>query len=563
TSKSKPDIEAKPDVESEIKIGVEIEAKGEKQETNEAKNPEEISDKNLQTLLIHHLEHCFLCIPWLSLLTVQGEKKPKILIDLEIFVKESLHKLFQMVQNKTIKFCVFRFLECSNNKENLKTLHQSLLKLKDDDNNKDTQDDLQKLLTLLEKYKEFVHLKELYVTVSVHYKFDENTNELQQFSRFCENWDLESFPDAQEKYLKELETLQKTKHQLEELREVTGSWVFKKLWTACQIELKGEMMLPFQETVNTLHKNTFSSWNKLKQTMTKETFQIKDIEWFKSCELSSELVHMFPLMSRTEIQSLTQSIETKLKKIKKFKSMQTPWSKLIEATEVVKKNYKLNSKIAEDSDWIDFVNEFNKGKSFLTKTEASVQQLSTCYDNCAGNFKEVDSECVELLDLIAKHEETLIKELTTSTHFVNKNHFENTIETLNNSKDPSLQTLVGALRTVNENIRECIWNVSFERVTDLANALLKLHKTDQMFVHKFRKCCDADLNSVSYLVEEAGQLQAVQSLEVLTQAAQIGKWVFASCNQVLQHNDSVASNKERKNTWFVLKLILKNTIMIK
>ncbi|ETO05026.1 hypothetical protein RFI_32370, partial [Reticulomyxa filosa] len=136
TSKSKPDIEAKPDVESEIKIGVEIEAKGEKQETNEAKNPEEISDKNLQTLLIHHLEHCFLCIPWLSLLTVQGEKKPKILIDLEIFVKESLHKLM-MTTTKTRKMT-------------------------------------SKTIDTVEKYKEFVHLKELYVTVSVHYKFDEN-----------------------------------------------------------------------------------------------------------------------------------------------------------------------------------------------------------------------------------------------------------------------------------------------------------------------------------------------------------------------------------------------------
>ncbi|ETO02748.1 hypothetical protein RFI_34665, partial [Reticulomyxa filosa] len=278
TSKSKPDIEAKSDVEREIKI--EIEAKREKQETSEAKKPEGISDKTLQTLLIHHLEYCFLCIPWLSLLTVQGEKKPKILIDLQTFVKGSLHKLFQMVQNKTIEFCVCRFLECDNNKKSLKALHQSLLKLKDDDNNnKDTQDDLQKLLTLLKKYKEFVHLKELYVTVSVHYKFDDNTSELQQFSHFCENWDLESFPDAQEKYLKELETLQKTEHQLEELKEVAGSWVFKKLWTTCQIKLNEKMMLPFQGIVNELHKNTFSIWNELKQIMMEGTFQIKDIEF--------------------------------------------------------------------------------------------------------------------------------------------------------------------------------------------------------------------------------------------------------------------------------------------
>ncbi|ETN97395.1 hypothetical protein RFI_40134, partial [Reticulomyxa filosa] len=462
TSKSKPDIEAKSNVESEIKI--EIEVKREKQETTEAKKSEEISDKTLQTLLIHHLKYCFLCIPCLSLLTVQGEKKPKILIDLQTFMKGSLHKLFQMVQNKTIEFCVCQFLECDNNKNNLKTLHQSLLKLKDDDNNKDTQDDLQKLLKLLEKYKEFVHLKELYVTVSVHYKFDDNTSELQQFSRFCKNWDLESFPDAQEKYLKELETLQKTKHQLEELKKVTGSWVFKKLWTICQIELKGGMMLPFQETVNKLHKNTFSNWNELKQTITKGTFQIKDIEF-------SELAYMFPLKTHTEIQSLTQDIETKLEKIQKFKSMQASWSKLIKATEIVekhyklikatetvKKNYKWNPLLLYYSDWINFVSAFNEGKNFLTKTEASIQQLSTCYDNCASHFKEVDLECVELLDLIAKHENTLIKELATSTHFVNKNHFENTMETLNNSKDPSLQTLIGALRTVNENIRECIWN---------------------------------------------------------------------------------------------------------
>ncbi|ETO10407.1 hypothetical protein RFI_26971, partial [Reticulomyxa filosa] len=79
--------------------------------------------------------------------------------------KDHYTSCFKWCKNKTIEFCVLpNFWNVTTTRRTLRPLHQSLLKLKDDDddnNNKDTQDTVKK-----KKYKEFVHLKELYVNLS-------------------------------------------------------------------------------------------------------------------------------------------------------------------------------------------------------------------------------------------------------------------------------------------------------------------------------------------------------------------------------------------------------------
>ncbi|ETO19096.1 hypothetical protein RFI_18144, partial [Reticulomyxa filosa] len=213
----------------------------------------------------------------------------------------------------------------------------------------------------------------------------------------------------------------------------------------------------------------------------------------------------------------------------------------------LKEYHKSSDMIRIDRNWYRFGDE----------REPSIQHLSKCYNECISCFENEAFQCVELLDLIVKNIKELIEQLATSENFASKEHFANTMETLDNCKEVQFQQLVSALRAVNGNIREYIWDTNLQETSQVARAILAIHKRDKDFTVNFKKCHDEDLSRVSFLVEEASRLQAVQSFTLLEKANQIGQWNVAGCDQVLQASFIVIDNSEEKkqtNEWLVLQI---------
>ncbi|ETO05187.1 ATPase [Reticulomyxa filosa] len=460
-----------------------------------------------------------------------------------------------MADNKSVAFCVCEFLACDRNEYNIQSSCRSLSEWKDDNM---IQSKVNALLAMLTKYKKFVHLKQLFIAVLTSYMtFDDLSTQLQEFSHFCNNCNSESFPKASQKYQDEQKIFQKMEEPMRQLANLKDSCAFKKLWNLYRKEMKEQKKLTFETSMDELYNQVNKRWRELRQTMEKESSSMEDLKWFEASELSLELQFLFPNWPPERRESVAKSIDEKREKIKRLEKMIVPWAKLKEATETLKKYHKSNHTIKNDNNWNRFVKSLENSSKVLKEQEPSIQRLSQCYDECASCFGNEALQCVELLDLIVKYEKTLIEQLATSDNFANKEHFANTLETLDNCKDIRFQQLVSALRAVNGNIQEYIWDANLQETSQVARAILAIHRRDNEFTIRFKKCCDEDLGRISFLVEEAGQMQAVQSFSLLEKAQKIGQWNFAGCDQVLQVNSNVIdSNEEKKqrNEWLVLQI---------
>ncbi|ETO14007.1 hypothetical protein RFI_23360 [Reticulomyxa filosa] len=514
---------------------------------------EEKVDEDTSKLLIHHLEYCFFCIPWLPLIQYES-KKVERLKSLQVFMGITLNKLFAMVENGSIVFCICDFLERDNNKQNIQTVSRSLPEWKDSNI---IQNKVNTLLATLTKYKEFVYFKQLYIVVSTNYMISDDLSErLQEFGNFCSNWDLEPFIKASQNYQHEQKMFQKREEAMKYLASIKDSSAFKKLWTQYRIQMKEQGNLTFESSMDELYTRVNKKWRELREMIEKESYSTEDLKWFEASDLHLELKFLFPVWSEEKRKMIANSIDDKCKKIKQLKEMVTPWTKLRDATETLKEYHKSNHTIKNDKNWNTFVQSLENSFNALKEREPAIQYLSKCYDECISCFGNGAFQCVELLDLIVNKKE-LIKQLATSENFANKEHFANTMETLDNCKEVRFQQLVSALRAVNGNIREYIWDADLKETSQVAKAILAIHKRDNDFTVKFKKCCDEDLSRVSFLVEEAGRLQAVQSFSLLEKANQIGQWNFAGCDQVLQASSIVIDNSEERkqtNEWLVLQI---------
>ncbi|ETO03184.1 hypothetical protein RFI_34224 [Reticulomyxa filosa] len=517
-----------------------VEEKKEDQD-EESKDNEEVVDEDKSNLLIRHLGYCFLCTPWLPLIRYKSQNV-KRLKHLQIFVEMSFKKLFAMVEDESITFCVCEFLERDNSEHHIRVISKFLSGWND---NNAIQNKLKILLT---KYREFVRLKQLYTVVSTNYMTSNHCSErLQKFNDFCVNWDLESFPKASCEYQHEQELFQKCENVMKHLTNMKNSCVFKKIWSQYRTKIEKQRDLTFKTSMDKLYTQVNKKWRKLKQVIEKDQFPIKYLKWFEASDLNLELSLLFPKWPAKKKRLIAKSIHKKREKIKQLKEMMIPWTNLKDATKILKKYHKSNDTINDDKNWYTFVQLLKEGQKILKKPDSSIQHLSDCYDKCIKCFGREVLECVELLDLIVRYEESLVKQLATSENFTNKEHFANTMETLDNCKEVRFQQLVGALRTVNENIREYIWDANFEDTSQVAKAILDIHRRDNNFTVKFKKCCDEDLSHISLLVEEAGRFQAIRSFTLLEKAIQIGQWHFARCEQVLQE-------KMQTNEWLVLQI---------
>ncbi|ETO19785.1 hypothetical protein RFI_17444, partial [Reticulomyxa filosa] len=466
----------------------------------------------------------------------------------------ALNNLFTMTEDESIAFCVCEFLERDNNKNNIQLISKSLPKWKDNN----IQNKVNALLDVLKKYKEFVRLKQLYTVVSTNYMIPDDLSErLQEFGNFCANWELEPFPKACQSYQTEQKMFQKREGTMKYLADIKDSFAFKKLWSMYRAEMKEQGKLTFETSMDELYTRVSKKWMELRQTIEKESFSMEDLKWFEASNLNLELKFLFPNWSQQRSEAMAKGIHEKREKIKQLREMVTPWTKLRDATEILKEYHKSSHTIRTDNNWHCFVQSLENSSKALNEREPSIQHLSKCYDECISCFGNEAFQCVELLDLIVKNKKQLIEQLATSENFANKEHFANTMETLDNCKEVQFQQLVSALRAVNGNIREHIWDANLQETSQVAKAILTIHKRDNDFTVKFKKCCDEDLSRVSFLVEEAGRLQAVQSFSLLEKANQIGQWNFAGCDQVLQASSIVIDNSEEKkqtNEWLVLQI---------
>ncbi|ETO32805.1 variable membrane protein precursor [Reticulomyxa filosa] len=514
-------------------------------ENNEEKKQEvpkeEKVDKDKPKLLIYYLEYCFLSIPWLPLIQHESTKVER-LKDLQTFMEMALNNLFTMSEDKSIAFCVCEFLERDNNKNNIQLISKSLPRWKDNN----IQNRVNALLDVLKKYKEFVRLKQLYTVVSTNYMIPDDLSErLQEFGNFCANWDLEPFLKACQSYQNEQKMFQKREKIMNDLADIKNSFAFKKLWNMYRADMKEQGKLTFETSMDELYTQVNKKWMGLGERIKKESFSMGDLNWFEASDLHLELKFLFPKWHPQTSEAMAKGIHEKCEKIKQLREMVTPWAKLIDATEILKEYHKSNHTIKNDKNWNTFIQSLENGLKALKEREPSIQHLSKCYDECISCFGNEALQCVELLDLIVNKKE-LIKQLATNENFANKEHFANTMETLDNCKEIRFQQLVGALRAVNGNIREYIWDTDLKVTSQVAKAILAIHKRDNDFTVKFKKCCDEDLSRVSFLVEEAGRLQAVQSFNLLEKANQIGQWHFAGCDQVLQVSSIVIDNSKEK-----------------
>ncbi|ETO33977.1 hypothetical protein RFI_03119, partial [Reticulomyxa filosa] len=146
----------------------------------------------------------------------------------------------------------------------------------------------------------------------------------------------------------------------------------------------------------------------------------------------------------------------------------------------IKEYRKSSHTIRIDNNWYRFVQSLENSFKALSEREPSIQHLSKCYDECISCFENEAFQCVELLDLIVQNKKELIEQLATSENFANKEHFANTMETLDNCKEVQFQQLVSALRAVNGNIREYIWD-NLQETSQVARAILAIHKGDKDF----------------------------------------------------------------------------------
>ncbi|ETO33573.1 hypothetical protein RFI_03529 [Reticulomyxa filosa] len=149
----------------------------------------------------------------------------------------------------------------------------------------------------------------------------------------------------------------------------------------------------------------------------------------------------------------------------------------------------------DDINWNFSIQSLENIFKKLGKQKPLIQLLSQYYDECVSCFGNVILKC----DLIVKYEEKLIKQLATNEHFTNKEYFVNTMETLNNCKEIRFQQLVSALRASQRKYPRVYLGCQFKR------GKLTIYKRDNDFTVKFKKCCDKDLDHISFLVEENGK----------------------------------------------------------
>ncbi|ETO32579.1 rhoptry protein [Reticulomyxa filosa] len=531
-----------------------IEEKKENKDEKRKDDKQEMSKKEESKLrsLISHLDYCFLCMPWLPLIQY-GATKVKKLEQLQDFMKITLNKLFAMVDDKSIAFYVCEFLEHDNNKNNIKVICTSLPGW---GNSNIVQDKVNALSTILTEFKEFIHLKQLYTMVSTQFMDSEDISEqLQKFSHFFDNRDLESFPKASHTYQNEQNMFRKLKSKMQHLEQMNSGNAFKNIWIQYRKEMKEREKLTFEVSMDELYKNVNKKWRELEQVVRDKSLSREELRWLEGCDLHFELRLLFPNQTQQYIESMAKSINEYREKITQLEKMIEPWTELKKATDIVKKYHTSNKKIENDKSWNNFVTSLEDGRKALKNEKISIQVLSQHYDTCINYFGKETLECAELFYLIIKNEEKVIKELATSENFANKEHFANTMETLDNCKEGQFEELVNALRTVNGKIHEHIWDANIQKTSQVAKEILSIYKNNEHFTTKFKQCCDVDLNRISFLVEKAGRLQAVQSFNLLIKAIKDGQWHFVGCDQVLQVNSIVIDNsteKEQREEWLVL-----------
>ncbi|ETN99364.1 hypothetical protein RFI_38117, partial [Reticulomyxa filosa] len=274
-------------------------------------------------------------------------------------------------------------------------------------------------------------------------------------------------------------------------------------------------------------------WKALAISVHKKSLVLDQLTWFMETDLAIETSLLFADVDKFEIDTakrdeIVSNLQYTIVKVSKLRELIVPWKKMIETIDIVKALHKHSKNIALNRNWNKFIAAFNKiCPLFLNECKlpgsklvelVSIEEAIQCFDICWECFQKKASNCIEFLDLCIKNQPK-IAELANNENLCDPEHFENTMETLDNCRDMKFQGL--------------IWDVHFQSMTDLANAILALPSSHDEFVAKFSTCCNEDLSRISFYVEEAGKLQNQQSFDLVHDAMERGYWTFATREQIL------------------------------
>ncbi|ETO01246.1 hypothetical protein RFI_36194 [Reticulomyxa filosa] len=339
-----------------------------------------------------------------------------------------------------------------------------------------------------------------------------------------------------------LKTLEQPMNILDALRE---SNAFCKIWNEVKQSCEGDLKAVMEQCVTQAKEK----WKALATSVHKKSLVLDQLTWFMETNLAIEISLLFADADKPEINTakrdeIVRNLQCMIDKVSKLRELIVPWKKMIETTNIVKSLHKQSKDITLGDNWSKFVVAvgnirdlfLNEHKQLedesMTLVSVSIEEAIQCFDICYKCFQDKASNCIEFLDLCIKNQSKIV-ELATNKNLCDPEHFEQTMETLDNCRDMKFQGLVSALRVACVNLRTKIWDVRFQSMTDLANAILSLPSSHDEFVIKFSTCCDEDLSRISFYVEEAGKLQNQQSFDLVHDAMERGYWTFATREQIL------------------------------
>ncbi|ETN98437.1 hypothetical protein RFI_39064, partial [Reticulomyxa filosa] len=479
------------------------------------------------------LAYCFKCILWTGIISkyTANVKAFELFVN---FVNDVLSHLFELVKDDTITSITCKFVCTNGNEDKVAKLVESSKR----------ETEFEKLFILVNTYKQFDTIVNLFRRVmSRYFLWKDISKELISCSIFSENRKFASFPKMLQRYhdaFDLLKTLEQPMNILDVLRE---SNAFRKIWDEVKQSCKGDLKAVMEQCVTQAKEK----WKALAISVHKKSLVLDQLTWFMETNLAIEISLLFADVDKSEIDTakrdeIVRDLQCMIGKVSKLRKLIVPWKKMIDTTNVVKALHKQSKDIALSDNWNKFIAAFNKiCPLFLNECKlpgselmvsVSIEEAIQCFDICWECFQDKASNCIDFLNLCANNK-SKIAELANNENLCDPEHFENTMETLDNCRDMKFQGLVSALRVACINFRTKIWDVHFQSMTDLANAILTLPSSHDEFVAKFSTCCNEDLSRISFYVEEAGKLQNQQSFDLIHAAMKRGYWIFATCEQVL------------------------------
>ncbi|ETO13643.1 hypothetical protein RFI_23727, partial [Reticulomyxa filosa] len=480
-------------------------------------------------IMCRRLSYCFKCIMWISLLN-KASDKVKACKQLLLFIETTLRTLFQSVADNSITVYVCQFIaEDQSALSNIKILRTILSQLNDMDRNI-----VKTLEETTKNFKEFAAMIGMFKQMFGKYLSLEDVSvRLKYFNAFCENWTFKSFPKCFTAWEKERDLLSSCIKPMQVLINLRESSAFGKIWNTQKSEFKRSENDPFLDFMTRHFDSVCLKWKSLIQDVDKELLRFEDLKWFEPSGLAVEMKHLFPGITEEKRNAMVQSIGEKTRKATRLKQMKAPWKKLQTVTEKWQA-YHTQKEWKKDDKWNEFVETLGKIEQLLQQEQLlTIEDVSKCYDKCISCVSDVALQSDDFFDLCLKNEKT-IKIIATDENFSKLEFFENTMQTLDNSRESRFQQLVSYLRVVNVEMQNRIWKAKFENVSEFAKIIQILPRCQPEFVSKFSKCCDEDLVAIIHLVEEDGILQAEQSLNKLKKANECGEWKFATCQKILQ-----------------------------